>query len=528
MALPGIRNEKVTAFLLFVLSFLVFMFFLASSLNVSDYINFAFLITQATKTGNYLLPVQAFGPYGKLTMPNLIISRYILFVLLTYPASVLLSFFGLSLETSLNALSALFAALSVAMMYRIARMYFDKRRSLAASILYMLIPYVFFNATNATICSLVFLFSTLWLYYLLKGIRTGREKYGLMSTVFFVLGTFSYMIMLFTGLGHLYGILRMKSKGKLRVRLTRQEFVWLLKNFAIVCVLAPLVFYFTFINRSYPLGNVMNLKLWLLSVPFLLWEMANTMSPLLFLFFIASLLLILVKILRKKAEPLEIICLLTFVGLFVTIFPFFHYIFVESVSPIFIFVPLLFVKAFEKKKYFWALLIVVLAFCVLKAAPVVFQLHFYEQPYKLYALWLQSAVPNSTVLGGNECAAIQYYSDLNFVCRSVNLKTYNATKNTYVSQVYFSDANALEFYYMANITKIPNVDFSSIAEQLAKPNVIDTGMLTPYASYPYPSQIRTMTDAYQWFYSFCPNPVLSAFTNTCFMQQPYEIYSIKG
>ena len=258
MALPGIRNEKVTAFLLFVLSFLVFMFFLASSLNVSDYINFAFLITQAAKSGNYLLPVQAFGPYGKLTMPNLIISRYILFVLLTYPASVLLSFFGLSLETSLNALSALFAALSVAMMYKIARMYFDRRRSLAASVLYMLIPYVFFNATNTTICSLVFLFSTLWLYYLLKGIRTGREKYGMMSTVFFVLGTFSYMIMLFTGLGHLYGILRMKSKGKLRVRLTKQDFVWLLKNFAIVCVLAPLVFYFTFINRSYPLGNVMN------------------------------------------------------------------------------------------------------------------------------------------------------------------------------------------------------------------------------------------------------------------------------
>lgn len=501
-----IFSEKQTEILIFLLAFLIFSVTISNGLNVFDFISYANLIQQSFKTDDYFLPFQAFGSYGGGQGG---LSRNFLYIVVSSPFTYLFSnLLNMNIELTLNIFSAIVTSLSAVFVYKISRLFFNKRKSMLSTLLYLLIPFIFFNGINATTYSFQLFTSSVWIYFLLKAIKTKTEKFGLISSLVFVANTLVSLSGAPLIFAQIYGLTKISKK-----------IDWLVKNFAILLIVVALVYYFSFVNKAYP--TTFNLLNVLFISSLFIWESINGLSIAFFIFISLSLFYLVVRILKRKFDYFDVIFALSFISLLSSLI-IFQFIPIANFTPIFAFLPVLFIKTFYNNKFFRFIILVILIFEFVKISPLIYQFHTYPHPHKDYSLWLNQIAQGSVVLAGHECPWIQYYTNLTFVCRARDLQQIDLQgKKIIVTEEYFKNENQMEFEYLLNSFNLPFAN--AVKEELGKPDVIANRTVTKIADYPY--NVRAIEDPYQWLYTTYPKIYLSVFMNLEFVKPRYAIYS---
>jgi len=499
--------EKWTEILMFLIPFLIFTLLLANSLNVVDFVFYANVLEQSFKNGNYLLPFQTFGAYGGNTEG---LSKNSLYIAISYPFVYIFSnLVKMDIEFTLNIFSAFLTSLSVLFVYKISRLFFDIKISLISSIIYILIPFIFFNGINATTYSLQLLTSSVWIYLLLKAIKNKNEKLGIISSIFFVVNIFASLSGIPLVIVQIYGLTKISRR-----------FKWLVKNFAILTIVVIVAYYFSFVNKAYPTTfNLM--KIFFMSLLFI-WESSNGLSIIFFMFIVISFFYIALRILKRKTDCVDEIFTIAFICLLPSLI-IFHFIPIANFTPIFAFLPILFMKTFQGNKYFKIYVLLIIIFALIKIVPIDYELHMYPHPHKEYSIWLNEIAQGSIVVAGHECSWIQYYTNLTFVCRTRNLQQIDIqNKKIILTEEYFKNENQMEFEYLVNSFNIP---FTGIVEQeLEKVDMFTNKTFMKIAE--YPNEVRLIEDPYQWLYTVYPNIYTSFFINLEFLKPNYAIYSI--
>ena len=502
-------NEKQVEIFTFFIPFIIFALLLANGLNVFDFIYYANLLEQSFKNGDLFLPFKAFGAYGGGSGG---LSRNFLYIVSSYPfAYVFSNFLRIDIEFALNIFSTIVTALSVVFIYKTTKLFFDRKTSLISAAIYLFIPFIFFNGINATTYSLQLLTSSIWIYFLLLAVRTKSQRYGIISSLVFVANAFVSLSGAPLIVAHIYGLTRIKKK---------PDWVWLTKNFAILAIVLLGSFYFSFVNRAYP-TTFDPLKILFLASLFV-WESINGLSVYLAVFVAISAFYLLVRLAKRKADDFDWIFLLSFGSLLPSLI-IFHFIPIANFTPIFAFLPILFVRAFARNRYFKIYVLLILVFALIKIAPIAYQFHTYPHPHKEYSMWINDIAQGSVILAGHECPWIQYYTNLTFVCRARDIRAVNENATSViVTEEYFKNENQMEFDFVAESFKLP---FSGVVhEELEKFDLIANKTVTKVAG--YPSGMRSIEDPYQWLYTVYPRFYESVFFNLDFLKPEYAIYSV--
>jgi len=481
---------------------------IANGLNVFDFINYANLLQQSFKTGNYLLPLQAFGSYGGGSGG---LSRNFLFVLLSYPFAYVFSHIAkINIELVLNIFSTIATSLSAVFVYKIGRLFFENKKAIFSTLIYIATPFIFFVGTNATTYSLLLSTSAIWFYFLFKGIQKKDEKHGIVSSFAFVANTFVSLSGATLIVAHLYGLFKIKKK-----------MTWFVMNLAILAVVFASLYYFTFINKAYP-TTFNGLKILFMASLFL-WEAVNGLSIVFFVFIIAAFFMLMVRIFKRKFDYFDAIFTLSFIMLLSSL-TVFHFIPLVNFTSVIVLLPILFMRTFYGNKYFKFIFVAILIFAFIKITPIVYQFHDFPHPHYAYSLWINQVAQDGIVLAGHECPWLQFYTNLTIVCRGRDLTTLDyQNKKLFVTEEYFANENQMEFEYVASSFHLP---FTNVVEQeLGKPDVIVNKTIAKIADYPY--QVRPIEDPYQWLYSVYPHFYQSAIINLEFLKPRYAIYHVQ-
>lgn len=500
-------NETQVEILTFLIPFLIFSLLLSNGLNIFDFIYYTNLLGQSFNNGNQLLPFQAFGSYGGGSGG---LSRNSLYILVSYPFTYIFSnILKMDIEFTLNIFSAIVTSLSVVFVYKISKLFFDRKVSLIVSATYIFIPFIFFNGINATTYSLQLLTSSLWAYFLLKAVKTKDEKLGLVSSIFFVANAFASLSGAPLTIAQIYGLAKISKK-----------FKWFAKNFAILAIVAAAVFYFSFVNKAYP-TTFDPLKVLFITSLFV-WESVNGLSIYFFAFVTISMAYLAIRILKRKSDYFDEIFALAFVSLLPSLVVF-HFIPLVNFTPIFAMLPIVFAKTFYKNKYFKLYILLIIVFAAIKFLPIAYQFHAYPHPHKEYSLWLNDIAQGNVVLAGHECPWVQYYTNLTFVCRARDLRQVDTQgKGIIVTEEYFKNENQMEFDYLASSFNLPFVGV--VEQELEKADIIANKTFVKIAE--YPGQVRAIEEPYQWLYTVYPKIYYSIFFNIDFLKPKYAIYSI--
>lgn len=499
-------SERNIEILIFLIPLVLFSLTISNGLNVFDFINYASLLQKAFASGNYALPFQAFGAYGGGQGG---LSRNSFFIALSYPFTYLVSnLLGVNIEQALNIFSSLATSLSVVFVYKVARLFWKRYYAYCAVLIYLCAPFIFFNGINATTYSLELLTSSIWIYFLLKGIKQKSQNYGILSSVFFLANSLTSLAGAPLIFAQIYGLTRIEKRRD-----------WILKNLILLSIVAILVYYFSFINKAYP--TTFNfLKIFFMGALFV-WESANGLSLAFFLAVSVSIFYLLIRLVKRKTDYFDNIFILSFLFLLSSL-SVFQFIPIANFTPLLVLFPILAVRTFSDSKYFKVLVAVVLLFAVVKTAPLAYMFHASPHPHKAYALWIDQIAQGSVVLAGHECPWVQYYTNLTVVCRGRDLFSLNYTGKVVVTEEYFENENQMDFQYLVNSFNLP---FSSIVEaELGKPDVIANKTFTKIATYSGP--VRPIEDPYQWLYTIYPKFYQSVFFNYEFLKPSYGIYSV--
>jgi len=500
-------KENQIEILIFFIPFLILSLLLANGLNVFDFIYYANLVEQSFKNGNYLLPFQAFGAYGGGSGG---LSRNSLYVAVSYPFTYFFSnILKMNVEFTLNIFSAIVTSLSVVFVYKISNLFFDRKISLIASALYIFIPFIFFNGINATTYSFQLLTSSVWIYFLLKAVKTKSEKLGFISSIFFVANTFASLSGAPLIIAQIYGLVKIGKKPG-----------WLVKNFAMLSIVVVAVYYFSFVNKAYPTtSNLM--KVFFLASLFV-WESVNGLSIYFFTFTALSIFYLVLRVVKRKTDFFDEIFALAFISLLPSLI-IFHFIPIANFTPMFAMLPVIFAKTFYKNKHFRLYVMLILIFATIKIAPIAYQFHVYPHPHKEYSLWLNKVAQGNVVLAGHECPWIQYYTNLTVVCRARDIPPIDFQRNTVVvTEEYFKNENQMEFDYVANSLNLPFTE--AVQEELEKADILANKTFIKIAVYPF--EVRAIEDPYQWLYYAYPNTAQDIFFNTNFLKPEYAIYTV--
>ena len=507
----GNKDEIKIQFLVFFLSLLLYLGFIANGFNFFDIVTYSSTLVQAFKTNNSVLPFTAFGAYGPGSTQGL--GRSPFYVLLSYPYSFLLTkVFGIGLEMALNSLSALIVALSCVFVYKISRLYLNAKVSMISVLLYAITPMVFFLGINSFNYSLVILLSAAWLYYLLLYLKNSDRKYFYISSALLVANIYTHQIAIPLLLPHVYFLFK-----------TSRKLDWIIKNTIIFIPAALLLYYFTFLNPAVPVRP--NLLILAFEAAIFSWEFVNGLSVVFFLLFATSFILLLMRTWSKKLDNLDILFLLIFIGLLSILFyfndiPIIRFIAIFPLLPVFILRTLKNYKSLGK--YFNFLVYITIIFMLVKFLPIAYQLHVYPNPHQVYSQWLTS-FSSTLILVGHECPYVQFYTNLNILCKSTQEMNISLpASGVLVTQEYFQNENEMEFDFMQKIIHLP---FNSlVASEILKINILDGKNITKIAV--YPEKVRFFEDGFQWLFTVYPNPFINIFVNIDFIKPQYAIYKV--
>jgi hypothetical protein len=501
------NNELFTQLIIFVFVLLIFLFSISKSLNHPDFPVYANNLEKSFATKNILLPFQTFGAYSTEAIGGL--SKNSFYIILSYPYTFLFShLLRLDIEFVLNSFSSICVALGAVFIYKLGMLLFDQKKSFLAVALYVLMPYIFFNGINATCYSLQLPLTAIWLYFMILGIKKKVVRYGMYSSLFLLMNVFTHLSSAPLILAHLFGLYKIKKKPS-----------WIALNLLILIPAAVVVFYFSFINKAYPME--FNLMKIIFTSLLAAWENINGISILMSASVIISVFYILRKIYLKKFDEIDVMFILSLIGALPGLLAF-TYGPIFGFTSIYIFLPIIVIRTFKDWKYFNILALLIIIFMIVKIAPIYYQFHFFPHPHKEYSFWLSKEVGNNIVLVGHECPWVGYYTNLTFFCRGHSNITIPTDQEVFVTSQYFKSENQMDLEYMNDIfnTSIGNNALSAIYRFDLIPN------RTMVKVTEYPFKTRDMEDAFQWFFSVYPNPFLNVFINTKFLKPDYIIYKL--
>jgi len=518
-----IINENKIQLLLVLISFALYFLFLANGLNFYDALSYEITLKQAFNTNELFLPFTAFGSYGPGSTEGL--GRSSLYILLSYPYfSFLTKILGTDPDFALNSFSAIIVAISTIFVYRIARFHFNAKSSFIATLLYIITPLVFFLGINSFNYTLLLLFSSAWFYYLSLALKTGKERYSIISSLLLVADIFIHPISLPLLLPQAYSILKMKISRKFSC-------FWLVKHALAFMPVALLLFYFSFINPAYPIG--FKLPIFIFTIGLFILEFINSLSLPFFIAFVISFLILIKELLTKKADQFDILFFLTLVSLS-SLFVYWNLAPVVRFAPIFPLLSIFVVKKLQKifmsprislsPKHFGLIILLLAIFMLVKFVPLAYQFHFYPHPHKVYAQW-DSGFNSSLILISHECPWVQLYTNLNYFCRSVQDQNISLpAKGVYVTEEYYKNENQLEFEYMINLTHLPLA--GEVTSEISRADILKNRTISKVAE--FNGTVRSFEDVFQWLFSLYPNPAENFIVNTNFLKPKYAIYVVRN
>lgn len=498
--------------LVFAASLALFILSAAKSLNIYDLFTYADDLEKSFEKGDFLYPLfHSFGPYGGGKIDSAF-SRSSMYVAVSSPVAWFFSHkLGMDIEFVLNALSAFLVAVSSVFVYKTARLFLDETKSVSAWAVYIIMPYVFFNAINASAWPLQLLLSSAWLYFLSSSMKNKNEKDGFIATAALLAGIFTYLSSITLVIAHFYGLSKVKN-----------GLPWLWKNALVLSPAAVLAYYFTAVTPVYPFSfDALRYSFMFL---LLVWEAANALSAGLFFAVALAFYGMVRKARRNRLDNMEKLFLLSFLPTFSGLSVFvYNPIFIFNA--IFVFLPLVAVRGLQKYKKFGVLIILILVLAALKSSPIYSNFHLNNHPHKDFAMWLNSALSqDSTVVVGHECPAVKYYTKLSVVCRGevVNI----SSGKVYVTSQYFRNENQLELEYMNDYAKktFGFRPFGSVESYITRYDVLGGAKTVKTAS--YDGAIRGMEDSYEIFFSFYPDPLRNLLSNTEFPKVRYELFQV--
>ncbi len=482
--------------ILSVITFMVFLSFIPQSVNLYDFFNYEGLIeNEKFDLKNAVLT--AFGPWGGGSG----LSRSSMYVVLTYPIAHILGGIFSNVASILNIFSSIFVSVSVYFVYITSKILLDKKKSAASAIIYVFIPWVFFNGINASMSSMQLMFSAAWMYFLVSFHKTGGTKYSYLAAAALTANAFVYLSSVFLIPAHIY-ILH-KKRAKLGV---------ITKNMMIMAPAAVLFIYFFLFNPAYPVSK--NAASILFSVGLLSWESVNALS-------IPILVLILLGILKgiKNSSPIYEMFVISFFALLPSL-SIVHYVPVANFNSLFVMVPILVISAVKNNKNILAVLSIVLLVAAIKTVPMAADFHIFQHPHMEYAQWVYKELPqNSTLLAGHECPAIKMFLRERALCRGEEKKI--TTRQIFFTSEYVIDENEMELAHAKSMLPVPGaqIDFG-YSDFLKGKNY------TLYKS--FNGAVRPIEDHYQWLYSVYPNPVYRLIFYSALPTQEYKLYELKN
>ncbi len=478
------------------ITLVVFLLFVSKSVNLYDFFTYKGMI-EGGKFNLVSAVTNAFGPWGGGSG----LSRSSLYVLITYPASYFASQIFGNADLILNAISAIFVSVSVYFVYTTSKIIFDKKTSTAVTIIYAIIPWVFFNAINASISSMQLMLSSVWMYYLTVFYKTGNIKSSYIASIALTANSFVYLSSVFLIPAHVYILYKKHAKH-----------TEIIKNVMLMVPAAVLFAYFFFFNQAYPVSK--NFASFLFSAGLLSWESVNALSlPVFFL-----LLLGMAKP-DKNSSPVYEMFVVSFVALLPSLF-IVHYVPVANFNALFVMIPILAVSPIKNNKRIFLILSVALVFAALKTVPMAADFHTFPHPHASYAEWLSDELPDNTaLLVGHECPAIKTLLSDRVICRGEKNEA-NSSAVFFTSE-YVIDENEMELAYAKNMLPIPgaNINFG-YSDFLTGKNY------TVFKS--FNKTVRPIEDHYEWLYSVYPNPVQRLVFYGGMPTPEYNLYMLKN
>jgi hypothetical protein len=164
----------------------------------------------------------------------------------------------------------------------------------------------------------------------------------------------------------------------------------------------------------------------------------------------------------------------------------------------------------------------IIIFMLIKFLPLAYQFHIFPHPHKAYALWLATFNPPLVILG-HECPFVDFYTDLNFVCKSTQqLNVTLPATGVYVTEEYFNNENEMEFEFMQNMMHLP---FNNEVESRIQKQDFLKGKTFEKTAI-YNGDLRSFEDMFQWMFTVYPNPATNLIINTAFIKPQYAIYNV--
>jgi hypothetical protein len=448
-----------------------------------------------------------------------------LYIALTLPVFFLSSVTGISVEFLLNFFSVVPAIITSVVIYNISRLFFKQRESFLSAILFVTIPFVWFNSIIADRYSLLFLMGSIWLYSLMLSMkdRDARksDRHMLVSTVFLTLSVFTHILAAPLAIVQAYFILK---RGKLNA---------VLKNAAVFLTCVPLLIFFAskiFIERSdYAIvatpGSV------LFSSMLLVWNAVNSFSLPLLAFFVAS---VAYAFRRRKSGMIGqfLTCFLLSFIVYLPTLAIPHYIMVQNFSVVFIFVPVLVMFALSRLgKASGAVLAVLMVFMILKALPIMYNLSQYYHPHELYAKFAAETLPSdSIVVVGHEYPFYDLYTNFTLYAEgdSPDLAGAVSAGRVYVTSQYFESENDVELmeFKSSCLYSVLSGNYRDYSSLTSGAHSINITAKTLVVEYPRDGEIRDAEDTFECFYSIYRNPVMKAFLCSDLPHLDYKIYKV--
>ncbi len=354
----------------------------------------------------------------------------------------------------LSQMSVIFMALSVVPFFFILRKYFDERLALCGSLLYIFLPFVWFNAINAKTYALSILLSNIFIYFLMFSKKT-KLNLLFLSVLFGIISVIHTMNLFLLPLFLIY--LDKNYKRVAAVAISAVCFLGI--RFASGVSL--------FSQYSYIAGNA-SLKTIIFGLGLNLWALFNAFS----IFTFALVFCGIYAFLKYNKEKKLLLWMLPAVSLLI-----YGKESISGMTPVIPFMVLCGVYLLSRIKDQRKVLMIValcLVFQLVKFLPFALLVHQYVSPHQLYAeTLLNFTTKNDVILGGHEGAWL--FGKRTFYTPSDNF-TIDKNKTYFLTMHFITTENRIELQSLAdqigkigvNLSSLTNLEIQNNSPLLAK------------------------------------------------------------
>jgi len=513
---PGLSVDNRIKIVLASVTFLVYFLSLARGPEIWD-------APEYVKEGLEFLQDFDLGHFNRTEY-----NRDPLYILLTLPLFFLSAASGVKIEFLLNLFSVIPSMIAVVFIYKTARIFLNRKNSLLAGLLYIFMPWIWFNSILLDVHSLILCLDSIWFYFLMSGLKEKSDRKLLYSTVFLMLSVLSGIISAPLALVQAYFVLlhERKSSWQKRFRLA-------LKHLLILSAALPFLYFWTdkvFVQKSsYELSY--SLSTFVFTFMLAAWNAIHALSlPLLITFMLAAFYVYKIRNSSKimNALLISLILMLVFHTPFLVL-P--NYIPIVVYMPIFILVPLFTMILLSKIGHETALSSLLILFMAIMFLPVAANFHFFNHPHEVYAKWSNDVLPaGSVVVTGHEIPFYQAYADFSaYYSLEEALSAAGDNASVYVTSQYFKNENEVEFDQLKELALLNPVSggYDTYSSLVYENKTLNESQLKVKAAFTGTDRIRWMEDTYECFYSVYGNLAVKLFTCYDFPRLEYKIYELK-